>query len=167
VKPAEGSEAEVDKEGFLKKPKLNDLKGTTISVKALSARTKLNPIDELMMPLFEKFLLKDGINGLHVASTQEELANALTQCEEELEAAWEEIRPIAFYIGATGLVPDGWDVEILDAEALKARFPNIDVEKKQMEGTFFVRDGIVIGAFPEVVYFSTEKGVEAARAIAE
>lgn len=167
VKPAEGSEAEVDKEGFLKKPKLNDLKGCTISVKALSARTKLNPIDELMMPLFEKFLLKEGINGLHVASSQEDLANALKQCEEELEGAWEEIRPLAFYIGATGLIPDGWDVEVLDAEALKTRFPGIDVEKKQMEGTFFVRDGIVIGAFPEVVYFSTEKGVEAARALAE
>lgn len=167
VKPPEGSEAEVDKEGFLKKPKLNDLKGATISVKTLSARTKLNAIDDLMFPLFEKFLLKEGLNGLHVASSQEDLANALKQAEDELEGEWEKIRPIAFYIGATGLVPDGWDVEILDAEALKTRFTGIDVEKKQMEGTFFVRDGMVIGAFPEVTYFSTESGVRAARSLGE
>lgn len=166
MSPAMGTEAEVDKEGFLKKPKMNELKGAIVKVKTLSARTKLNPIDELMMPLFEKFL-GDGLDGLSYKSSSEDLAAALVQCEEELEGAWEEIRPIAFYIGATGLIPDGWDVEVLDAEALKTRFPGIDVEKKQMEGTFFVRDGIIIGAFPEVVYFSTEKGVEAARALAE
>ena len=80
---------------------------------------------------------------------------------EDLYAA--KVRPVAFYIGASGLIPDGWDVEVLDAEALKARFPEIDVEKKQAEGTFLVNGTNIIGIFSEVAYFSTDKGVARAR----
>jgi hypothetical protein len=58
------------------------------------------------------------------------------------------------------LVPEGWEVEVLDAEALAARFEGIDIEKKQAEGTFLVNGNTVIGIFPEVAYFSTPKGVE-------
>jgi hypothetical protein len=167
VKPAQGSEAEVDKDGFLKKPKLSELAGATVDLKTLSARTKLNAIDDLMFPLFEEFPLKGGFDGVGVTSNQEAIADALQQCEDELEAAWAAIRPLAFYIGATGLVPDSWDVEIIDAEALKARFEGIDVEKKQMDGSFFVKGDVVIGAFPEVAYFSTEKGEQVARSLME
>jgi histidyl-tRNA synthetase len=55
--------------------------------------------------------------------------------------------------------------EVLDAEALKAKFPEIDVEKKQLEGTFFVSADTVVGVFTEVAYYSTSKGVEAAKAL--
>jgi hypothetical protein len=54
---------------------------------------------------------------------------------------------------------------VLDAEDLKEKFPDVDVEKKQMSGTFLVSGETVIGIFPESVDFSTPKGVEAARAL--
>jgi hypothetical protein len=150
-----------------KKPKFIDLrsgKNVVIAVKALSARTKLNAIDALMMPVYEKFLLGGGIDGLTIASPSEAIEAKLQEVEasiEELYAA--KVRPVAFYIGASGLIPDGWDVEVLDAEALKARFPEIDVEKKQAEGTFLVNGTNIIGIFSEVAYYSTDKGVAKAR----
>jgi hypothetical protein len=160
--------ADCDKEGFLKKPKFTDLRdgGSTIKPKLLSARTKLNAIDDLMMPLFDRFLFGTGFAGVSQMSDAEAMSAALAKIEEEIEALYaQRIRPLAFYIGATGLVPEGWDVEIMDAEALAARFPGIDIEKKQAEGTFLVHSNTVIGIFPEVAYFSTEKGVEAAKAL--
>ena len=160
--------ADCDKEGFLKKPKFTDLRdgGSTIKPKVLSARTKLNAIDDLMMPIFDRFLFGTGFAGVSQMSSAEDVSTALAQMEEEIEGLYaERIRPLAFYIGATGLIPEGWDVEVLDAEALATRFPGIDIEKKQAEGTFLVHGNTVVGVFPEVSYFSTEKGVETAKAL--
>jgi hypothetical protein len=166
VKVEGADAADCDKEGFLKKPKFTDLRGTkaTVALKTLSARTKLNAIDEATFLFFEAFLLKGGFEGVHVASSDEEKAALLADVEAFIEALYaERIRPLAFYIGATGLVPEGWTVEVLDAEALEARFPGIDIEKKQTDGTFLVSGDTVIGVFPEVAYFSTMRGVERAR----
>jgi hypothetical protein len=158
----------LDKEGFLKKPKFADLRvGTaTVSPKVLSARTKLNAIDDLMYPIFTRFITGDGIDGLTVKSPAEEIVKALSVVEDEIEKIYaEEIRPMAFYVGATGLVPENWNVEVMDVEALEARFPGIEVEKKQREGTFLVSGTVVVGIFPEVAYFSTEKGMDVVRAL--
>lgn len=164
-----GADADAcDKEGFLKKPKFTDLRvsGATVKVKALSARTKLNAIDDLMYPMFERFIFGAGFGGVTVMGSAEDMSAALARLEEEIEALYaERIRPLAFYIGATGLIPEGWNVEVVDAEALATRFPGIDIEKKQSEGTFLVHGNTVVGVFPEVSYFSTQKGVEAAKAI--
>lgn len=155
----------------LKKPKFSDLRSgnATVTVKALSARTKLNGIDDLMFPIYEAFLLGGGIAGLTVRSETEALAAALSEAEERLEALYDSaVRPVAFTLGATGLVPEGWTVEVLDAEGLKAKHPDIDIEKKQLEGTFLRSpEGRIIGIFPEVAYFSTPKGVERARALSK
>jgi hypothetical protein len=165
----EGADADdLDKEGFLKKPKFTDLRNpkATVAPKQLSARTKLNAIDDLMMPIFDRFITGTGFGGVNVKSDSETLAELLDCVERDIEAVYERtLRPLAMFIGATGLVPDGWTVDVLDAEALKTRFPDIDVEKKQLEGTFLVSGSTIIGVFPEVAYFSTPKGVEAARAL--
>ena len=158
--------AECDKDGNLKKPKLADIvNGASYSLKVLSTRTKLNAIDELMFPLFEKFL-GGGLEGLSVTSSREELATALAAVEDEIESIYaRDIRPMAMYIGATGLIPDGWDVVSMDAEALVAKYPEIEIEKKQKDGLFLESGTTIIGIFPENVYFSTPKGVTAAKAI--
>ena len=168
VKVEGADPGDCDKEGNLKKPKFTDLRGgkVTVAEKVLSARTKLNDIDALMMPVFQQFVLGGGVDGLTVASDREALAAALASVEESIEAVYAQtLRPLAFYVGATGLVPDGWEVEVLDAEALAARFEGIDIEKKQADGTFLVKGQTVVGIFPEVAYFSTEKGVERAREV--
>ena len=158
--------AECDKDGNLKKPKLTDIvNGASYTVKVLSSRTKLNAIDEVMFPLFEKFL-GGGLEGLSVTSSREELATALAAVEDEIESIYaRDIRPMAMYIGATGLIPDGWDVVSMDAEALVAKYPEIEIEKKQKDGLFLESGTTLIGIFPENAYFSTPKGVDAAKAI--
>jgi len=159
--------AECDKDGNLKKPKLTDIvNGAAFSVKALSARTKLNAIDDIMMPMFEQFM-SAGFDGISRTSHRIDMVEALRTTEEEIEAFYASlIRPVAMYIGATGLIPEGWQVDVMDGEGLVAKFADIDVAKKQKEeGTFFVNGSLVVGVFPEVAYFSTPKGIEAAKAI--
>ena len=163
VKVEGADPADCDKEGALKKPKFVDLLNPKASwfPKVLSARTKLNAIDDLMFPIFDRFLSGAGIDGLKVTSDLSEISEALAKTEEQIEEIYATaLRPLAFYIGATGLVPEGWEVEVLDADSLAARFEGIDIEKKQSEGTFLVNGNTVIGIFPEVAYFSTPKGVE-------
>jgi hypothetical protein len=160
--------AECDKDGNLKKPKLTDIvNGASFSLKTLSARTKLNAIDDLMFPKFEAFLTGKGLLDVTVKSSREEIAAALVEVEADIEQLYAEtFRPVAMYIGATGLIPEGWQVEVMDGEALVAKHPDIDVAKKQKEeGTFLVNGSVVVGIFPEVSYFSTPKGIEAAKAI--
>lgn len=152
----------------LKKPKFIDLRSgkVTIEEKALSARTKLNGIDALMFPVFKDFLLGGGVDGFTVSSDAAEIADKVTEVEDRIEELYAtKIRPVAFFIGATGLIPEGWDVTVMDAEGLKAKYPDIDIEKKQLEGTFLVSDTAIVGIFPEVAYFSTPKGVEKARTL--
>jgi len=159
--------AECDKDGNLKKPKFADIvNGAAFSVKALSARTKLNAIDDIMMPMFEQFM-SAGFDGISRTSHRIDMVEALRTTEEEIEAFYASlIRPVAMYIGATGLIPEGWQVDVMDGEGLVAKFADIDVAKKQKEeGTFFVNGSLVVGVFPEVAYFSTPKGIEAAKAI--
>ena len=160
--------AECDKDGNLKKPKLTDvMNGASFSVKVLSARTKLNEIDAIMFPMFEAFLNGSGIVGVTVKSSRDDIAAALAEVEGKIEESYASVfRPVAMYIGATGLIPEGWTVEVVDGEGLVAKFADIDVAKKQKEeGTFLVNGNVVVGIFPEIAYFSTPKGVEAAKAI--
>ena len=152
----------------LKKAKFEDfLSGkVVVAEKALSARTKLNAIDAVMFPIYKDFILGGGVDGLTVASDPGDIAAKVEELEDRIEEVYAtKVRPVAFYIGATGLIPEGWDVSVMDAEALKTRFPEIDVEKKQLEGTFFVSTDIILGVFPEVAYFSTPMGVAKARQV--
>ena len=158
---------ECDKDGNLKKPKIADIvNGASFSVKTLSSRTKLNAIDDIMFPLFEAFLSGAGVDGVTVKSSREDIAGTLGNAESMIEEVYaDHLRPVAMYIGATGLIPDGWDVELISAEALEAKFPGIEIEKKQKDGMFLVSGDTVIGIFPENVYFSTPKGVNVAKAL--
>lgn len=68
----------------------------------------------------------------------------------------ESIRPLVFYIGATGLVPDAIPAVMVNADQLTERFPDLSPGKSERDGTFFVLPGdVVIGVFTEQAYFST------------
>lgn len=70
----------------------------------------------------------------------------------------ESIRPLVFYIGATGLVPDAIPAEMLTADQLTARFPELTPGKKERDGTFFVLpEDVVVGVFTEQAYYSTNR----------
>jgi hypothetical protein len=90
-------------------------------------------------------------------------------CEIELERVYaEEITPLAFYIGATGLLPDSKDFEfvtMLTAEQLVEKYPNLNPDKDQREGLFFVVGDTVLSVAVTNELFSTPAGVEAAKQI--
>ena len=107
-----------------------------------------------------------GLEGVSIKSDRYEMSESLSATENEIEDLYaKHLRPMAMYIGATGLIPESWTVEALDAEALEARFAGIEIEKKQKDGMFLVSGDTVIGIFPENAYFSTPKGVDVAKAL--
>lgn len=152
---------ETDKDGYLKKPKFEHLRaGGAVATKTLSARTKLSPLDALVMPVFVQFVgsegYKDSVEGLKVQ------AKALS---EDIAAFEKRLSALALAVGSTGLIPDEWSAVITTGEALATRFPEMDIPKAHKDATFFEVDGVFIGVHPEVAWYSTPKGVEAACAL--
>lgn len=167
-----------------KKPKLQMwwAKDWKVGVKALSARTKLDAVDELMYPIFEDFLGTKR-NGsvekiLRLADiTEEQLARfeqarsrALSR-EESVEVFkeiqrllkdaddklfHEVISPVVFYIGSTGLTPDEWNAKALNAEALSQKFPDIKIGKDESEGSFYLLGNTIVSVYGETVHFTPD-----------
>lgn len=131
-------------------------------VKALSARTKLNAVDDIMFPVFQSVLgkqLQDKdpaiANGYKDPAT---VAQALQAVEARIEDILsEQVRPLAFYVGATGLVPDQLRATVLTAEEFATKY-GIKPGKKESEATFFVLPtGATLLVFQEAKPFSTGK----------
>lgn len=163
------------------KPTLDQitLPGTEWEVKSLSARTQLDAVDELSYPIYESLLGlgKDKVVvDLLKLTEQEKPANflktlrsgdrddvvaAVTEAgkhvDNAIEAIYDRIRPLAFYIGATGLIPDGLDAKTMTADQFAAAYPDAKLSKAEKEeGTFFVLpNGVVITVYVKGEYFST------------
>jgi hypothetical protein len=100
---------------------------------------------------------------------RQEFAAALLQTakatQEHLRA--KTCRPLAFSIGATGLVPENWDATVLDGPAFLEKYPKTSVAPATLANGLFVvlNDGVVVTVSSETRWYSTEKGVAAARAL--
>lgn len=143
------------------KPVLTMLRtpGWKAGVKVLSSRTKLDAVDTLSYPVYESFLglgnpdlWKDLTDGAVSYEDQLEVVNA------KLDALMERVVvPVAFYIGATGLLPDfGCEVPGYSAETLTDKYPAVSLSKAEKEeGTFYVLpDGVVIAVYTKSEHFS-------------
>jgi len=175
----------------VKKPKLSDwwADGNAWSLKSLSARTKLDAVDELSFPIYEGFLrtgsdaaLRDALEAAHadVDAFMDVLAGgmdadealgvfkaALGQVNAAIDALYaEHLTPLAFYIGATGLMPEGFG-SAMTADQLVEAFPAVKLAKAEKEGTFYKvpGTGMILGVFTKAEHFSTERGLEAAKAL--
>jgi hypothetical protein len=149
--------AEVDKEGFVKKPKFDMLRlpDVEIGIKTLSARTKLTPLDHFVYPIFNDFLMKQL-----PTLTIEEAKEKLELTEAQIHAYEKYFSDFSMVLGSTGLVPDDWQAEIIPADNLVERHPDIDMPKGHKEGTFFGVNDIYIGVHPEVAWYTTSKGMQ-------
>lgn len=143
--------------------------GAEVRAKELSRRVQLGPVDTFMMPIFEQFFadLRKGL-GTDLLARKRLL-------EREMENRYRDhVRPLAFYIGATGLLPDDWNVTAYTGEEIEEKYPSLKLEKKQKTGTFYVlpapvgsTDDILVACYAENTWYSTALGVQAARDIAE
>lgn len=149
--------------------------------KKLSVRTKLDEVDAQMMPMFEAFLGLNS-DGMLIPNLCHEMGFSLQEIDRIVEAIEkrvedqdlitrrlnelakrvdltikriyeEEITPLAFYIGATGLVP--FEGAAMDAEELTQKYPNLKLSKKEREeGVFYVVDDVLISVYTEQAYRS-------------
>jgi hypothetical protein len=153
------------------------LPGTTWEVKKLTARTQLDEVDALSFPIYEgvlgtgataevervlklaghedpKGFLK-SLSGDHEAAVAS-VTDALRLVDGMIESFYDRIRPLAFYIGATGLVPDSLNAKASAAEAFATQFPEAKLSKAEKEdGTFFtLPNGLVVTVFVKGEYFT-------------
>jgi hypothetical protein len=148
--------------------------------KALSPRTRVTGVDELMRRLFDDFLgveyngsvaavlgkvggdglrrlLQERRNGGRVG--RQELVEALASAGERLRGYAErlyreKVCPLVFYVGSTGLLPDDWQAKAETAAELGARYPNLQFSAEQREGTFFEVGNVIISVYAVNEYFS-------------
>ncbi|MBN3950649.1 MAG: hypothetical protein HWQ38_30955 [Nostoc sp. NMS7] len=146
----------------------------------LSSRTKITKVDELMKPIFDDFLgleqngivagilkkvgadslaqlLQDKQTGQQIS--KEEMVAALTMANKKLEQYAEniyqdQISPLVFYIGCTGLLPDKMEAKAMTAEEAAAKYPDLQFYKDEQEGTFFAIGDSMISIYAKTEYYS-------------
>jgi Mg-chelatase subunit ChlD len=153
--------------------------------KSISSRMKITQVDVLMKPIFDDFLgLEDngsvaailkkvGANSLgrllqdkRTSKTvgKEEMVAALTAASTKLEDYIEtvyrdNISPLVFYIGSTGLLPDEMDVKAMTADEIAAKYPNLQFSGDEEEGTFFEVANSIISVYAKPEYYSKKVAV--------
>lgn len=165
------------------KPKLTSvLDGTAVwGEKVLGPRIKLTKVDDLLFPIFKSFLLDGGkgafADTLRSAGVADDAVDALLaalagsngeakveaimaanrQVAAQLEAVYhQEVSPLVFYIGATGLVPDDLGAKAYTADQIVGAFPDIALSKDEKEGLFYVLpNGLILTVFIKGEYYTT------------
>lgn len=150
--------------------------GATFTVKKLTARTTLDEVDAVSMPIYEGILglgsgteLKELLT--HVGCTDPDLwiaslrgpdakacvKDAIKFVDLAVERIYDTIRPLAFYVGATGMVPDTLNATAYTADDFAAKYPAAKLSKAEKEeGTFFVLpDETVLTVYMKAEHFST------------
>jgi len=155
------------------------LPGMKWAVKKLTARTQLDEVDAISYPIYEGLLglgseaeiakvltlagCKDSVAFLKTIRGNDDreeamatVSDLLRSVEEIVESFYDRIRPLAFYIGATGLVPDSLDAKALTADQFTTKYPDAKLSKAEKEdGTFFVLpNGLVLTIYVKAEHFT-------------
>jgi hypothetical protein len=178
----------VKKDGAVNaKPKISDLleEGAVAEAKP-TGRMTLGRVDDLFFDLFEAFAGTKGpdmalrvfeLIGVPKAVARKLLTerkdldalqqaalsvkNLLTVAQEQDYATY--VRPLAFYLGSSGLIPDGLGLEICDAEKMKEKFK---LKKVAEDKTYFVAGDLVVSLGAENVDVLTESGLALVKRLA-
>jgi Mg-chelatase subunit ChlD len=152
-----------------------------------TGRLKLDANDEIAFPVYagllglgDEKLVRDLLEnlGLDVSVFIQALrgsdkdvrvtaaADALGLVEKAVEAVYEKIRPLAFYVGATGIVPEELQAKAFNAEQFEIAYPDAALSSSEKdEGTFFVLpSGVVLTVYVKGEYYSTGAEVPAVAA---
>jgi len=156
------------------------LDGTTkYEFKKLSARTKVTKADEFMKRIFDDFLgldstgsvmsivqkvgmasFIDTLNGWQAGKVKKDVfVAAMGDLKDKLESYAdqlfeENLSPLVFYIGSTGLLPDEIDAKAQTAEALGTKYPALAFSKDEQEGMYFEIGETILGVYAKKEYFS-------------
>lgn len=148
LEESEGSEGSEGSD----KPTLANLTTGKWSVKELGPRVKLDAVDAISFPVYEAALAR------FKGATEETLQEERKENAEFIESVYEKLRPLVFFIGATGLVPDSLGAVAMTGEQLTAKYPDAKLSKVELEeGMFFVLpSGLVITVYVKSEQFSVQ-----------
>lgn len=155
------------------------LTGAVFSVKSLSARTKLDGVDALSFPIYQGIFGSDrsavlplcegaGVDTVALTTLLDRkmspadavcvIADVLERIRERLTALWATFTSVSFYVAATGFIPTGLNDKAMLADDLVKLYPETNPGKAEREGLYYeVVPGLLMGVFPTVEYFSTDK----------
>ncbi len=162
----------------IEKPTLDylPLPGSEWAVKKLSARTTLDAVDDLSYPIYEGIIgLGDGkvlkellksvgcvdpdrfLSDIKGSNAREEIKTAVRFVDDAIESVYETLRPLAFYVGATGLVPDTLNAKAMTSDEFTTAHSEAKLSKAEKEeGTFFLLpDNTVLTVYVKGEHFST------------
>jgi hypothetical protein len=151
----------------------------TFQSKPPSAKMKLTEVDTFCRPIFEEFLglavngsvrsilKKAGIDKSVmdiVRGGVEMMTEVNKKLEDHMEKTYRDnVMPFVFFVGATGLLPDCFDVKGMSADELEAQITGLKLGKDMKEGTFFVLGDMVISVYARNEYFSTGRVLQKAQ----
>ncbi|AFY56536.1 hypothetical protein Riv7116_4102 [Rivularia sp. PCC 7116] len=96
-------------------------------------------------------LLGKGAGGLGKQEKIAALTATKVKLDEYVEKIYQDkISPLVFYIGSTGLLPDGMEGKAMSAIQLAALCPNLSFSKDESEGLFFEVGDSLIGIYEKV-----------------
>lgn len=158
---------------------------TDYSYKQVSSRLKVDAVDQMMKPIYEDFLGLDNNGAFKVAlevcghgedahllktfvgisedgEVKEKAVEILNKIQWDINRAQgriyeESVIPLAFYISATGLLPDNLDTKAEDASSIKKKHSSLKISKSEKEGTFFQVGQNIISVFTSDDYFTVER----------
>jgi Mg-chelatase subunit ChlD len=148
--------------------------------KPLSPRVRLTGADELMQRLYDDYLGLDangsvaavlgqvGADGLRRLLQErgrggpvgrEEVVEAIRAAVGRLQDYSErlyrdKVCPLVFYVGTTGLLPDGLNARAETAAELRDRHPNLHLTAAEREGTFFEVGDTILSVYAVSEYYS-------------
>lgn len=153
-------------------------------LKKLTAATKMDEVDEVSFPIYEGILgFGDGkavkslfasismksdeflatLRGGDKEAIVSEVARAKALLDSATDATYGKIRPLVFYIGSAGSVPDSLGVRSFSADDFAVAYPTAKLSKiEKEEGTFFVTpSGVVLTVYIKGEYFSPSDALAA------
>jgi Mg-chelatase subunit ChlD len=153
-----------------------------VEVKTMSRLSRITPVDEIEFPIYAAVLgvgptifvsdildllgydratKTDVVGALLGTIKGERRDNIISDTAFDLNARIEEIyatlvRPLVFYIGASGVLPQSLDAVSYTAEQLESTFPEVKLAKaEKATGMFFVtKQNDLISVFVKNAYFS-------------
>ncbi len=166
--------------------------GVVFGEKKLSARTTLGPVDELTYSIYQQFLgmteptalislfymsIGPEFNPTNFTmacgkkflpeTTVEIFTDVARQVDQAIERVYQDyLQPLSFYVGATGMLPDNLECPPLTADQAAVKYPQLKLGKGEQEAYFYeVGPGVLMTVKKTSSYYSTAKGVEAAKAL--
>lgn len=163
------------------KPTLDLIGGGTVwGVKKLSGKTTLDEVDAISYPIYEGLLglgataeitkllksIPDFDASAFLKTVQDPksdrekivavVADVAKGVEKIVESFYDRIRPLAFYVGATGLVPDSLNATAMTGEQFVTKYPDAKLSKAEKEeGTFFLLpNGLVLTVYVKGEHFT-------------